>query len=143
LEHRRIPVRSGRKRAAVLLTVAVALGAGGVLSGCGDDAPAKVELSAAGQRGKAVSDAQGCHSCHTIDGQRSMGPSWQGLAGSEVQLADGVTVTADEAYLERAIRDPRSEVRAGFENLMPVAYGDLTDEELADLITYITEVSGS
>jgi len=72
-----------------------------------------------------------------------MGPTWQGLAGSQVQLADGSTVTADDAYIEQAIRDPRSQVRAGFENMMPVAYGDLTEESMADLVAYIREVSGS
>ena len=72
-----------------------------------------------------------------------MGPTWQGLAGSEVELDAGGTVVADAAYLEQSIRDPRSQVRAGFDNLMPVAYGDLTDDEVADLIAYLTDLAAA
>lgn len=114
------------------------------LAGCGDDGGgSEVTLSAAGKRGQAVAEANGCVSCHTIDGARSMGPTWQGLAGSKVQLEGGYTVVADDAYLTRAIRDPRVQVRAGFENLMPVAYGKLTDAEVADLVAYINDLVGN
>lgn len=115
----------------------------GLLAGCGGDGESKVTLSAAGQRGQAVAEANGCGSCHSIDGARSMGPTWQGLAGSEIKLDSGETVVVDDAYLTRAIRDPRGEVRAGFENLMPVAYGKLTDAEVADLVAYINDLAGS
>ncbi|MCB0987261.1 MAG: cytochrome c [Microthrixaceae bacterium] len=135
--------RGGARAVVGASLLAGSLLAGLLLAGCGDDGSAEVKLSAAGQRGKAVAEAKGCQSCHTVDGRRSMGPTWQGLAGSQVQLADGSTVTADDAYIEQAIRDPRSQVRAGFENMMPVAYGDLTEESMADLVAYIREVSGS
>jgi cytochrome c1 len=121
----------------------VALPAGALLASCGDDDAAReVTLSAAGERGRAVAEANGCASCHSVDGARSMGPTWQGLAGSEVALEGGETVVADAAYLEQAIREPRSQVRAGFENLMPNAYGDLTDAEVADLVAYLTDLGG-
>jgi cytochrome c1 len=119
----------------------VALPAGALLASCGDDASQEVTLSEAGERGRAVAEAKGCGSCHSVDGARSMGPTWQGLAGSEVALEGGETVVADAAYLEQAIREPRSQVRAGFENLMPNAYGDLTDAEVADLVAYLTDLA--
>jgi hypothetical protein len=34
------------------------------------------------------------------------GPSWKGLAGSQVKLGDGRTVAADDAYLTRHIIEP-------------------------------------
>ena len=133
--------------AAVALAV-VALPTGTLLAACGDDggsddAAPEVTLSAAGERGRVVAEANGCRACHSTDGARSMGPTWQGLAGSEVELDGGGTVVADAAYLEQAIRDPRSQVRAGFDNLMPVAYGDLTDDEVADLIAYLTDLAAA
>lgn len=133
---------------AVTLAV-VALPAGTLLAACGDDggsddgaAPA-VTLSAAGERGRAVAERNGCGACHSVDGARSMGPTWQGLAGSEVDLEGGETVVADAAYLEQAIRDPRSQVRAGFDNLMPDAYAKLTDDEVADLVAYLTDLAAT
>ena len=35
-----------------------------------------------------------------------MGPSWKDLAGEQVELADGTTVAADEAYLRKSILEP-------------------------------------
>jgi cytochrome c oxidase subunit 2 len=132
--------------AAVALAV-VALPTGTLLAACGEDggsdAAPEVALSPAGERGRAVAETNGCRACHSIDGARSMGPTWQGLAGSEVELDGGRTVVADAAYLEQSIRDPRSQVRAGFDNLMPVAYGDLTDDEVADLIAYLTDLAAA
>jgi cytochrome c oxidase subunit 2 len=61
-----------------------------------------------------------------------------GLYGSERELADGSSVMADDAYLERAIVEPGAELASGFANVMPAAFGaGLSDQELADLIAYI------
>lgn len=133
-----------RVRSAAVALSLLALPAGALLSACGDDGDAAApDLSAAGERGRAVAEANGCGSCHSVDGARSMGPTWQGLAGSEVRLEGGETVVADAAYLEQAIRDPRSQVRAGFDNLMPDAYAKLTDAEVADLVAYLTDLTQS
>jgi len=47
-----------------------------------------------------------------------------------------VTVTADSAYLTRAIREPTAEVVVGYPPAMP-PYAGLTDSEVAALITWI------
>lgn len=59
-----------------------------------------------------VSDA--CSSCHSLDGSAGVGPTIKGLAGSEVELTDGSSVTADSDYLTRAIVDPDVEIVAGY-----------------------------
>ncbi|CAN5911575.1 hypothetical protein BH23ACT2_BH23ACT2_18540 [soil metagenome] len=116
--------------------------AGFVLAACGggDSTEGAPEpTSPAGQRGEALAENKGCLACHTVTGERSTGPTWQGLAGSEVELADGATVVADDDYLARSITDPRSEVVAGYPNIMPEQ--DLTTDEVADLLAYIGELS--
>ena len=55
-----------------------------------------------------------CASCHSLDGSDGTGPTFKGLAGSTVKLDGGKTVTADAAYLEKAITDPDAEVTKGF-----------------------------
>lgn len=123
--------------------MAVAVAA--TLGACGDEGEgggAPVEITgAAAQRGQAIADAQGCTNCHSDNGRRSTGPTWQGLAGSEVELDDGTTVTADADYLKKAIVDPRSEVVAGFPNIMPENYDDLSPAELDDLVAYFEELA--
>jgi cytochrome c2 len=56
----------------------------------------------------------GCSGCHSLSGQRLTGPPLDGLFGTRVQLDNGKTVTADEAYLLQSIEDPDADVVKGF-----------------------------
>ncbi|MDL1909605.1 cytochrome c oxidase subunit II [Chloroflexi bacterium CFX6] len=87
-------------------------------------------------RGEALVAANGCAACHSIDGSARVGPTWFGLFGHEVQLSDGTTVTADEAYLTESILNPQAKIVAGFENQQMPAYS-FTEEQVADIIAYI------
>ncbi len=72
------------------------------------------------------------------------GPGWGGLYGHEVTLADGSTVTADDAYLARSITDPDAEVVKGYEpGVMPSFAEDFDEEELKSLVAYIRSLEGS
>jgi cytochrome c oxidase subunit 2 len=74
-----------------------------------------------------------------VDGTKIVGPTWKGLSGEQVPLADGTTVTADDAYLRESIVDPNAKIVQGFSpNLMPQTFKDqLKDEQISDLIEYI------
>ncbi len=75
-----------------------------------------------GGSGNTASDSPGeklyrqysCASCHSLNGDEGTGPTFKGLAGSTVTLADGKRVQATPAYLERAITDPDADVTKGF-----------------------------
>jgi cytochrome c oxidase subunit 2 len=135
-------MRSRSSRRPVWAAVGLSLATSVVLAACGGgDGEAAPVLSPAGERGKAVASAQGCTSCHTPDGSRSTGPSWLGLAGSEVQLDSGKTVTADDAYLSEAILNSRREVVQGYANIMPVYENEISEDELADLLAYLNDLS--
>ena len=73
--------------------------------------------------------------CYTCHGQR--GPGLAGLYGSQVKLTDGRTVTADDDYLRQSIVAPNTEIVAGFQPLMPTYAGQLTEEQVMELIAYI------
>jgi cytochrome c oxidase subunit 2 len=80
----------------------------------------------------------GCKACHTLDGTVGVGPTWKGLYGSQVKLADGSTVTVDDAYLIESIRNPGAKIVEGFQNIMPATIGStLTDQQIQDLIALI------
>lgn len=127
------------------MAIALALGSTSVLAGCSSDkgGSEEVQLSAAGERGKQVAKEQGCISCHTADGSKSTGPTWKGLAGSEVELEDGTTVVADDAYLTQSILAPRTVVVDGYANIMPVYEGEVSPAELADLLAYLQDLAPS
>jgi cytochrome c oxidase subunit 2 len=87
-------------------------------------------------RGKALVAANGCAACHSIDGSKGIGPTWAGLAGEEVELADGSSIKADDAYLAESIKAPQAKIVAGFENQQMIQF-NLSDEQIADIIAYI------
>lgn len=91
------------------------------------------------ERGQALAQNTGCTGCHSIDGSKTVGPTWKGLAGAQVPLTDGSTVTSDDAYLHELIVDPDKKVPQGFApGIMPKNYGSqLTDDQLKDIIEYI------
>jgi len=89
-------------------------------------------------KGEALVGANGCAACHSINGSAGVGPTWSGLAGSKVDLEDGTTVTADDAYLTESIKDPKAKVVKGFAPVMPVF--PFTDDEIANLVAYIKTV---
>lgn len=135
--------RSGRSPITVMVVGMVSLVFALGLGACGEDSdePAAVVLSPAGERGKTVAEGNGCVHCHSSSGSRSTGPTWQGLAGTEITLTDGTTVMADDDYLRRAILDPRAEVRDGFPDIMPAAYSGLSDDEVDDLLALLWDLS--
>jgi cytochrome c oxidase subunit 2 len=100
---------------------------------------AKVETLSPADLGAKVAEENGCFSCHSVDGSPLVGPSWLGVFGSDISLADGSVVTADEAYVRQSILEPNAVIAEGFPaNVMPQDYGDrLTEEEINALIEYI------
>ncbi len=82
----------------------------------------------------------GCASCHRDDGA-GVGPSLVDLYNNEEQLADGSTVTADEAYLAESILNPQARVVEGYQPVMPAYDGQLSGDQLNQLIAYIKSLS--
>jgi len=68
-----------------------------------------------GGTGKDLFASLGCQSCHTLDGTKATGPTFKALFGSKVKLANGQTVTADEAYLLESILDPDKQIVQGYQ----------------------------
>jgi len=87
-------------------------------------------------KGQLLVSQNGCGACHSINGAAGIGPTWFGLFGSEVQLSDGTTVTADEAFITESISQPQAKVVKGFESQQMVQYS-FTAEELDALVAYI------
>lgn len=75
-------------------------------------------------RGRTLARELGCVACHAVDeasASGKLGPSWAALFGSEVRLADGRTVRADEAYLRESITQPDAATVAGYQRGVMIA----------------------
>ena len=88
------------------------------------------------KEGEAIFRARGCSGCHA-EASKVHAPKLRGLYGRAVQLADGRTVTADDAYLRDSMLLPKRDITAGFEPIMPSYKGILTDGEIISLTAYI------
>ncbi len=77
-----------------------------------------------------------CNTCHLPNGT-GRGPSMNGVYDGKVALADGSTVTADEAYIRESILQPKAKIVAGYQPVMPTFQGLVTEEQIMNLTAYI------
>jgi cytochrome c oxidase subunit 2 len=77
-----------------------------------------------------------CNTCHLADG-KGRGPSYYGVYGSKVKLADGSTVIADDAYIRESILQPNAKIVAGYLPVMPSFQGLVTEDQILELTAYI------
>jgi cytochrome c oxidase subunit 2 len=90
------------------------------------------DLATQGQR---LAESLGCLACHSVDGSKGVGPSWQGLYGETVTLADGTSIKADEGYIKDSILNPGAKIVKGYAAVMPAFTP--SDQELNALIAFI------
>jgi cytochrome c oxidase subunit 2 len=77
-----------------------------------------------------------CIACHSADSQ-ARAPVLENLFGKAVPLNDGRIVRADEDYIRESIYYPSEKIVAGYENIMPTFKGQVTEEEIIELIAFI------
>jgi cytochrome c oxidase subunit 2 len=104
-----------------------------------DDEPTPGEASSPGDdlatQGQGLAQSLGCLACHSVDGSKGVGPSWQGLYGETVTFADGSTIKADEGYIKDSILNPSAKIVKGYAAVMPAFTP--SDQELNALIAFI------
>lgn len=107
-----------------------------------DPADYSTWLSTGGAEGSLSSKGQklfqqfGCNVCHDLVGH-GPAPGLRDVFGSLVQLADGSSVIADEAYIRESILVPKAKIVYGFNPIMPVFQGQLTEDQVMQLVAYI------
>ena len=95
------------------------------------------------QQGERLFEQLGCSGCHLVDRQ-GRGPNLRGLYGSRVQLANGQTVQADDAYMRESILNPNARVVTGYRPyVMPSFQGQISEEGILQLIVYIKSLANA
>jgi cytochrome c oxidase subunit II len=87
--------------------------------------------------GQQLFESLGCVSCHGAKGEGGRGPALAGLFGRKVFLANNQTVIADEGYIRESIENPSAKVVSGFNPIMPTFQGQVTPEQLIQIISFI------
>jgi cytochrome c oxidase subunit 2 len=87
--------------------------------------------------GQQLYQSLGCVSCHGANGEGGRGPALTGLFGRQVFLTNGQTITADEGYVRESIENPQAKLVSGFGPIMPTFQGQLTPEQLIQMMAYI------
>lgn len=96
----------------------------------------------AGGKGQGLYSSLGCQSCHTLDGTKSIGPTFKGLYDSTVAIAGGKKVKADDAYLVESIRDPDKLIVSGYmRGVMSAAVkpGSVSEADAKALVDFIKQ----
>ena len=106
------------------------------------------ESSLSGSAGNATSDGErlfaelACNTCHMGPEEPSgRGPSLHGIFGTEQPLANGESVTVDEQYIRESILVPTANVAEGFAPVMPTYKGQVNEEQIVQLISYIKSLN--
>lgn len=82
----------------------------------------------------------GCSGCHEGSGI-VRAPPLEGLFGKPVPLQNGQVVTADDKYIHDSILYPKQQIAAGYLDVMPSFQGQVTEEQIFELIAYIKSLS--
>ena len=94
--------------------------------------------------GEALVKEYACTACHAVDATKLVGPGWGGLYASQVLLADGSEVTADDAYLAESIRSPDAKIVEGSAPGTMPAYETMRKEGQVDaIVAYIRALQGA
>ena len=96
--------------------------------------------AAAGQQ---LYQTLGCASCHGANGEGGRGPTLVGLFGNNQFLQTGETVRVDEKYIRDSILTPQAQLVTGFGPIMPTFQGQVSEDQLVQLIAYIKSLHGA
>ena len=92
------------------------------------------------QAGERLFRELGCTGCHGAN-STVHAPRLEGLYGKPVPLQGGGFVRADEQYLHDSILLPSKQIVAGYAPLMPSYQGQISEEQILELIAYLKSLS--
>jgi cytochrome c oxidase subunit 2 len=96
--------------------------------------------------GERIYKRRGCNACHSVDGSKGTGPTWQGLIGRSETFTDGssIQITAEniDNYVKESVLTPQAKVVAGYTGTnMPSYQGQLNDQHIQALVAYMKKLS--
>jgi cytochrome c oxidase subunit 2 len=93
--------------------------------------------------GQALFQTLGCASCHGANGEGGRGPALAAVFGTETTLQTGEKVRVDDSYVRESILNPQAKIVAGFGPIMPTFQGQISEDQLVQLLAFIKSLSAS
>ena len=93
--------------------------------------------------GQALFQTLGCASCHGANGEGGRGPALAAVFGTETTLQTGEKVRVDDSYVRESILNPQAKIVAGFGPIMPTFQGQVSEDQLVQLVAFIKSLSAS
>jgi len=91
--------------------------------------------------GRMMWSVKGCNACHTTNGAKNTGPTWQGIWGETHEFQDGSKIKVDYNYIRESILLPAAHVRTGFANQMVSYEGKVTEREIRAIAQFIKSLN--
>jgi cytochrome c oxidase subunit 2 len=91
------------------------------------------------QKGEKLYRTQGCSQCHSIDGSKLVGPSWQDAWGRTETIQGGGQVLVDKPYVVESILQPQAKIVEGYPASMPPFV--LKEADIDAIIAYLKSIS--
>jgi len=88
------------------------------------------------EKGAQVWQEKNCGSCHGAT-NTVKGPTLHGILGKTRKFTNGSSQVANEDYLRLSILEPYSLITAGWDKTMPAYKGQMTEEDVLSLISYM------
>ena len=82
----------------------------------------------------------GCVTCHAA-GPAQLGPKLNGIYGHLAKMNDGTEVLVDDEYLRESILNSQAKIVAGFQPVMPLFKGMISEDQLLNLLAYIKSLT--
>jgi cytochrome c oxidase subunit 2 len=90
-------------------------------------------------RGAALFQQFGCITCHKSDASGQC-PRLEGIYGKPQPIEGGPDVVADDSYIRESVLSPLAKIVKGYKPLMPSFQGQVSEEQLQQLIAYIKSI---
>lgn len=91
--------------------------------------------------GLTVLKQNACLTCHSLDGSRLIGPSFEGVYGkSQIVETDGLAreIVVDDAYIVKSIYEPNADIVQGYMRGLMISYENMiTRDQIDDIIDYM------
>jgi cytochrome c oxidase subunit II len=90
--------------------------------------------------GERIFEKLACNSCHQAD-HSGIGPPLAGVFGGVATLSSGQQRQVDDSFIRDIVLDPTTLPIAGYPQVMPSFRGEITEQEMLDLIAYLKSLS--
>jgi cytochrome c oxidase subunit II len=92
--------------------------------------------------GEKLFHSMGCAACHSVDGTRIIGPTWQDLFDSKQPQDNGPDVLADDNYVLDVVWDPGHYLHIpGYQMVMPSFKGQISQQDVGAIVAYMKTIS--